>query len=107
MRQSIGVAASHDSYMAPTNYLTIWPGQYGRSERFWKRMQDDPRRSRTLALLPEEMGSDPVSNSQTKERNFAGRLSILKWLKKKPPCLCSFRFADDIPGGVSLETPEV
>ena len=112
MRQSTGVAASHDSlygvfYMAPTNYLTIWPGPNGRSERFCRRMQDDQRRSRTLALLPEEMGSDPVSNSQTKERNFAGRLSILKWLKKKPPCLSSFRFAEDIPGGVSLETPEV
>jgi hypothetical protein len=94
-------------YMALTNDLTIWPGPYGRSERFWRRIQDDARRSRTLTLLPEEMGSDPVSNSQTKERNFAGRLSILKWLKKKPPCLSSFRFAEDIPCGVSLEMPKV
>jgi hypothetical protein len=80
----------------------IWP-----ERTFFETMQDDPRRSRTLALLPAEMGSDPVSNSQAKERNFASRLSILKWLKKKPPFFSSFRFAEDIPGGVSLETSEV
>jgi hypothetical protein len=60
-------------YMAPADYLTIWP----------ERMQDDPRRSRTLALLPEEMGSDPVSNSQTKEKKFRRPTLHLEMVKEK------------------------